>query len=172
MSEQGPHRANQDRALIVSPFQLQGVATHDSFIIGVFDGRFVDGEQMSDFAARKLPTMAVSGLGQHRRPLYVSTVKEVLTSTFRRINEEGPNLQSAGSTASVAVRLGNMLYLANVGDSITFLATYDDINRRALIIKETERHTNRMIRRTRSDRTAWRNSKGGRLWRAIGNLNC
>jgi serine/threonine protein phosphatase PrpC len=95
---------------------------------------------MAEFAAKNLPTMIASALDQQPRPWDALKVTGVLTTTLQRIHEEGPNLQSGGSTASVAIRLGNMLYLANVGDSATFLATYDDIKESALIIFETKRH--------------------------------
>jgi serine/threonine protein phosphatase PrpC len=135
------HDVNQDRGLVVSPFQLHGVASgDDNFIIGVFDGHGEGGEQMAEFAANNLSTMISSGLNQQPRPWDVLKVTDVLTSTFRRIHEEGPNLQQAGSTASIAVRLGNMLYLANAGDSTTFLATYDDSNKRAEVILQTVPH--------------------------------
>ncbi len=78
---------------------------------------------MAEFAANNFSTVIASALDKQTPPWDASTVTDVLTSTFRRNLKEGSSLRSAGSTTSVAVRVGTTLYLASVGDSTTFLAS-------------------------------------------------
>ncbi len=135
------HSLNQDRALLVSPFHLRGTKSGDNFIIGVFDGHGDDGEDVAEYAAQNLPTVLASTLEQQAKPWDDAKVTEALTTTFRRLPDEGPPLQSAGSTASIALRIGDKLYLANAGDSFTFVAMHTDGI--TIILKETKSHTTR-----------------------------
>jgi serine/threonine protein phosphatase PrpC len=129
---------NQDRAIVVSPYQLPGVPAGDNFLIAVFDGHGEGGELMSEFASQNLPTMLASALEQQLLPLDASKVTDALTAAFRRLHDECPPLESAGTTVSAALRLGDMLYLANAGDSITFVAGYSE--ERGIIYWKTKLH--------------------------------
>jgi serine/threonine protein phosphatase PrpC len=68
--------------------------------------------------------MLASALEQQPQPWDYDKVLDAFTTTCRRIDDECPPPHSAGTTLSGALRLGDMLYVAKVGDSATFVANY------------------------------------------------
>lgn len=148
LSQQGKdHTVNQDRAIIVSPFvrkntpNLQG--TENDFFIAVFDGHGDLGAEVSQYLQdhfhQKLSAkMSVVGL----HDLSVDMIKNFLNQTFLEIDSELPIIEgsqynigeSGGSTASIIFRYGSNMYFANVGDSLSFLGSFDRKSQKTTIL--------------------------------------
>lgn len=115
--------SNQDRAVLVSPFFHDSDGSHD-FVMGIFDGHGGPGHVVSHFSALELPRVLSHWLHQHGASSEIS-VKQALTDTFLEIDRNIPIVPGGGSTASVILRLDQKLYVANTGDSQSFVATYN-----------------------------------------------
>ena len=152
MSLQGrDHIQNQDRGIIISPFQIPVPTSIDSsiaststgsntgssqndFLVAIYDGHGDDGhlvaQYLQDHLHERIADKLSSSLETTRAlalPLPDDIISRLLNATFLEMDEELPhNLgQRGGSTASVILRLGRKLYFANAGDSLSFLASYD-----------------------------------------------
>lgn len=115
---------NQDRAFVVSPFKIAS----DSFdpkpvaqLLGVFDGHGTGGEKTSQYAVDHVSSLLAAKLAaiadQEKGDSYddLSVVK-ALKETFDELDKNDPSLGAAGCTATVILRLGQKLFVANAGD--------------------------------------------------------
>jgi serine/threonine protein phosphatase PrpC len=129
------HPQNQDRAFVYPRFvhnQLQ--EDEDSFLVGVLDGHGRDGHIMADFVVQHLATVLVQNLNVKPCCQSDDWIKSKLIQTFIEMEQlavhKTPSQDFAytgGCTASVTLRIGNRLFVANVGDSRTMLASDFDV---------------------------------------------
>mmetsp|Transcript_25388 Transcript_25388/g.59462 ORF Transcript_25388/g.59462 Transcript_25388/m.59462 type:complete len:467 (+) Transcript_25388:39-1439(+) len=129
---------NQDRAMVVSPFEIipgELEQNPTSQLLGVFDGHGKGGEQTSQYAMENIPSLLAvklasifSGRGAELVQGVESNnelkVVEALKQTFDEIDKNDPSHGRAGSTATVVLRLGEKIYIANAGDSVSFVGVY------------------------------------------------
>jgi serine/threonine protein phosphatase PrpC len=116
---------NQDRAFIVKPFLIPGEETgpEPRVLLGVFDGHAPRGEMVSDYAVNELPNLLSKKLSEVAS-LTVDKVKQILVETFVELDTNAPAEESGGCTASVVFRNDTKIYIANAGDSRSFIVTY------------------------------------------------
>ena len=133
---------NQDRAMIYSPFFIQGQgrqqqggskdSTSDDSnfkiqLLGVFDGHGDTGELTSQHAVSTLPKLLSEKLG--KLPSLRDNeegVSKVLNDVFVEIDKSDPSHGESGCTASIVLQLHNKIYVANSGDSVSFIAALID----------------------------------------------
>jgi serine/threonine protein phosphatase PrpC len=111
---------NQDRAFVLNPFM-------DNYhLSGVYDGHGTKGEVVSEYAVRELPKRLAAKL-EHIDVEDESSVVKALKDTFVEIDIDAKPVSGGmgGCTASVVLGIGNRLYVANAGDSISIVATCD-----------------------------------------------
>lgn len=127
---------NQDRAFVISPYYLNTkdmVKKDDDLLtqrlIGVFDGHARLGERVSEYATQQLPVMLADQLTKRLTPSLdkearTKTVKECLEDTFIQVDQTAPAHPSGGCTATVMLQLGPQLFVANAGDSQSFVCVH------------------------------------------------
>ena len=132
------HSENQDRAVLIEPFGKNlPLNAEETFLLGIFDGHGVQGQVIADYIARELP----GRLWEKLQPLMDSNkdmvsseldekITQALKTTFVDVDHLAPpNALKGGSTASVTLRFGHKLYIANTGDSQTVIVTVGNNNR-------------------------------------------
>lgn len=158
-----PHQQiNQDRAFIVNPF-LQ-----DYHLSGVFDGHGRLGEVVAEFAVTETPKRLAEKL------LKISNnndddddddaaIVQALQETFVEIDRDIPTKGVGGCTASVVLRMGSKIYVANAGDSRSLVALHSpspsDTNRKSELI-----YVSREDKPHLEDERARIESMGGTVW--------
>jgi serine/threonine protein phosphatase PrpC len=141
---------NQDRAVIVSPYYITTESSSSSnaaiqqerILMGVFDGHAPRGEQVSEFAATELPPLLAAKL---RNALeHCSSPEDImkqtanmLSETFIELDQRVPADPSGGCTATVVLRQGSKIYVANAGDSRSFIVAYRPSTMRCEIVYMT-----------------------------------
>lgn len=124
-------QVNQDRSILVSPF------LNEYQFLGVLDGHGTGGEIVSEYARREMPKQVAEkvnqlaeeskGGGSLTKIDEVTTPKvvNILKDVFLQVDRSSPEAsKSGGCTASVALQLGNKLFVANAGDSVTMVAAH------------------------------------------------
>jgi serine/threonine protein phosphatase PrpC len=116
----------------------------DRTLLGVFDGHAPLGEKVSEYSSSSLPDMLAKKLYEKSQNGTKSTAtsnentqqqlaqkydeiaitKEALEETFVEIDKTAPAAQSGGCTATVILKQGKYIYIANAGDSRSFIITY------------------------------------------------
>jgi serine/threonine protein phosphatase PrpC len=136
LTQQGKsHTENQDRGLFISPFVIH-VANQESelppsFLAAIFDGHNGLGHLVAQEVAERLPGLLAEKLQQSmwgrswdddRTDVIVAAA---FNETFVQVNRDGDSFYflRGGTTASVTLRYGSKLYIANVGDSQTVLVS-------------------------------------------------
>ncbi|KAL3920035.1 MAG: hypothetical protein SGILL_003460 [Bacillariaceae sp.] len=133
---------NQDRAVVISPFLVgkdqrtqatkkrRSLDTSEtdqtnSRFVAVFDGHARLGEKVSQYSVTELPNLLASKLEEMEATGEESEmVKEALIDAFIEIDRTCPGEISGGCTASVVLQRGSKVYVANAGDSRSFLVVY------------------------------------------------
>jgi hypothetical protein len=135
---------NQDRSLLISPFHIPTTAPTSSYsqeqkqddnslraqLIGVFDGHGDGGEKSSQHALEEVPKRladklaAIAGDSVHSLLEKDEAVKESLKQVFLEVNHTDPTNGEAGCTATVVLQLGPKIFIANAGDSVSFVGVY------------------------------------------------
>jgi serine/threonine protein phosphatase PrpC len=143
---------NQDRAFVISPFYIysgngdmssNGNAGNGSNgnpgstmmrLLGVFDGHAKLGERVSEYSVRELPQLLSSKLEKILSSTTTSTtsnqnqqksqIQNAINDTFIEIDKTAPAHESGGCTASIVLQIHSQIYVANAGDSRSFIATY------------------------------------------------
>jgi len=130
---------NQDRAMVITPYHVgkenddpAGRRNHhdkkrnssSSQLLGVFDGHARLGEQVSQYAVQELPNVLAKKLDNIEPKDDPQQVKKAIIDTFIEIDRTCPAEVSGGCTASVVLQRGSKLYVANAGDSRSFLVVY------------------------------------------------
>ena len=131
---------NQDRALVYSPYKYYNIDKSSSVsdegsqqpvarLLGAFDGHARYGEKVSEYVAKTLPALLASKLVQFDASPDNEVDKEqkmgqLLRDTFLELDATSPADPSGGCTASVVLQLGSKIYVANAGDSRSFIAAH------------------------------------------------
>ena len=135
-------QVNQDRAFLISPYMGQPGRR----IVGVFDGHGRGGEYVSDFTVTNLPDHLASKLGGGGGDQDKSTVKnadevkKVLFDAFVEMDRSArdtPEHVTGGCTATVVLQLDDKAYVANAGDSRSFIATYSKSTKETKVVYVT-----------------------------------
>ena len=106
---------NQDRALLL----------HDPvLLLGVLDGHDEHGEDIAEYCQQELPKVLHQKLNEvASRENQTSMVTKALVDSFYQVNQSLPMTQG-GCTASVVLKWGRKLFIANVGDSVSMVVSY------------------------------------------------
>jgi protein phosphatase PTC2/3 len=114
---------NQDRAFAVNPFMGK------YHLSGVYDGHGTGGEIVSEFALTELPKRLATKL-ERMDISNDAMVVQALKDTFIEIASDAKSVSNGhgGCTASVVLRIGSRLFVANAGDSMSIVASYDSSN--------------------------------------------
>lgn len=123
---------NQDRAVIHSPFWIAG---HDdqrdsgaatevfAQLMGVFDGHGTGGELTSNFAIQEVPRLLAEILSSLDMA-DETAVSDALRETFLQVDRGDPSEGRGGCTATVILQLGSKVFVANAGDSVSFVGVH------------------------------------------------
>lgn len=140
-------QVNQDRAFVLSPYSFWNIGKSKASqkkkqqpvarLLGVFDGHAKFGEKVSEYVVRTLPPLLGNKLVN-----YISTdtqsdnrdasaveardrnIVKILHDTFVELDASAPAHLSGGCTASVVLQLDSQVYVANAGDSRSFVAVH------------------------------------------------
>lgn len=121
---------NQDRAFVLSPFMYSNMkdGTKDqpvARLLGVFDGHARLGERVSEFVVKTLPALLGNKLvGVAQEDLNNQEIGRILQDTFIEIDASSPAEPSGGCTASIVLQIDSNIYIANAGDSRSFVAVH------------------------------------------------
>ena len=140
------HQINQDRALALSPYSYYNIGSTSSKerggdsltrrpvakLIGVFDGHAKYGEKVSEYVVKTLPALLGSKLINYDARITNDDdtnqkneeVSHILHDTFLELDASSPADPSGGCTASILLQLGTKIYIANAGDSRSFVAVH------------------------------------------------
>jgi serine/threonine protein phosphatase PrpC len=115
---------NQDRALFIRPFLVgpDSETSSSNFLLAIFDGHSQSGHEVSSFLLTHFPSLLASNLNSNgsRFPEDENTwIRGQLNKTFLEIQDQIPLAAAyrGGSTGCVVLRMGQRLFVANVGDS-------------------------------------------------------
>ena len=145
---------NQDRAFIIEPFLTRQTPRETkSFLMAILDGHGTHGHHVAQYLRTAIPQRLAQKLNS--RPCCYEDdddwIQQALNETFIEVDQEGsPNLLTGGSTASVTLRIGNKLFFANCGDSLTILVKRD-VSIRADTDQANEEATS-ILHQTRRDK--------------------
>ena len=119
---------NEDSAVALWPFRTAQTTHANDFLIGLFDGHGQHGHAMSQYAAREFPAILARRFNEHRTEPNANDddwIRAALNASFVETDANAPPLQAllGGTTASVVLRRGSKLYLANAGDSRTIVVS-------------------------------------------------
>lgn len=126
---------NQDSATIISPYLIGPKQDYyDAQFLGVFDGHGKLGEITSDHASKAIPRILAQKLNDHIRSEQVrsatalkeSIVTKAIQESFIEADQSDPTGGVGGATATMILQLGHRLYVANAGDSRSFIGVYVD----------------------------------------------
>ena len=127
---------NQDRAVVVSPFwvgnnekeekqqQNNNKRNKSSRLVGIFDGHARLGEVVSEYVAKELPKLLATKLDKLKPRDDPEQIKTAITDTFIELDKTCPGEISGGCTASIILQRDSKVYVANAGDSRSFLVVY------------------------------------------------
>ena len=159
---------NQDRAFIVSPFQPTPETKpghENNFIVGIFDGHMDLGHLVAEHARNSFAPFLAKRLDLNsHKPLTRELMHNLLKQTFLEVDRSIPrHLASLGGcTASVGVRLGNVVYIANAGDSRTMIMAHDKSNQNPSM-KDFLIYANRVDKPHLPEERTRIESKGGKV---------
>ncbi|KAL7467716.1 hypothetical protein ACHAXS_007951 [Conticribra weissflogii] len=140
-------QVNQDRAFVLTPYFYRNIGNSKSWekenkqhiarLLGVFDGHAKFGEKVSEYVVRTLPPLLGSKLvneiatqaksddsGASAVEARDRDIVKILHDTFVELDASAPAHRSGGCTASVVLQLDSKVYVANAGDSRSFIAVH------------------------------------------------
>ncbi|KAL9181538.1 hypothetical protein ACHAXT_010343 [Thalassiosira profunda] len=132
---------NQDRALVLSPYLYHNINSSSNGdaakpvtrLLGAFDGHAKYGEKVSEYVVKTLAALLGSKLAEYdAKNLEAEAdqtqkdhdIGKILHETFKELDATAPAHPSGGCTASVVLQLGTRIYVANAGDSYSFIAVH------------------------------------------------
>ena len=137
---------NQDRAVLLPSFVYSMytrsrndtiealIDSRDDFFLGVFDGHGSNGHRVAQYAAEEMPSRlaskmmmsssSTSGNKKYDDDKESSISEELIREIYKEVDEV-ITIKDAGSTASIVVRVGQRLYMANTGDSTSYICIYE-----------------------------------------------
>jgi serine/threonine protein phosphatase PrpC len=133
-----PAGPNQDAAVIVSPYLIPNHTDndndHESLLVaqfsGVFDGHGDLGEVVSKFAQEQIPLRLSEKLSrmswEELTTNHDEAVQTAIRNTFIEVDQNLPTNGEGGATATIVLQLNSKLYIANAGDSRSFIALQVD----------------------------------------------
>ena len=119
--------------------QLQQFLLSDRILLGVFDGHAPLGELVSEYVTVQLPKLLAEKLSQKATEVAihhkekgstlseqekVQLTKDAITETFIELDRIVPADPSGGCTASIILKQEGKVYIANAGDSRSFVVAY------------------------------------------------
>ena len=138
---------NQDRAVLFPSFVYSMytrsrndtiealIDSRDDFFLGIFDGHGNNGHRVAQYAAEEIPSrlaskmMMSSTAAGNKKKKYdddkESSISDELIREIYKEVDEVITIKDAGSTASIVVRVGQQLYMANTGDSTSYICIYE-----------------------------------------------
>lgn len=139
---------NQDRGIVVCPYIYDPTQKVNRVqrLMGIFDGHSVDGERVAEFCQKQLPLLLAAKLSARLKTdindeEHDNIVKNALEETFVELHENcGPEGEHGGCTASVILQLGDKLFVANTGDSRSFICFHHSSTGATGIAYMTEDH--------------------------------
>jgi serine/threonine protein phosphatase PrpC len=137
------HDVNQDRSLLVQPFDsIQSTRDATSFLIGVFDGHGDAGHTVADFVRDILPRRLATKLNASPCCQSPEWISKQLNETIVELDQELPPQAAlrGRTTASFALRVGELLFIANTGDSRIMLVTVATKNHTNSIVFQSSPH--------------------------------
>jgi serine/threonine protein phosphatase PrpC len=129
----GGEQINQDSATILSPYRIEGYDDDDDHhskeaqLLGVFDGHGTLGEITSKHAATEIPRLLAEKLAALLPALEdEAAVSQAIKEAFVEVDQSDPTGGVGGATATMVLQLGAKLYIANAGDSRSFIGVLVD----------------------------------------------
>jgi len=104
-------KANQDAFHVAAGFAGKA----DQFLMGVFDGHGEEGDLCSLFVRNRLEALLIEAMEEHTTSL--DAFRQVFYTINRDLRSSSIHDNHSGTTAIVALFLGSVLHVANVGDS-------------------------------------------------------
>lgn len=128
---------NQDAIVLLHPFRTAQTTGEHDFLMGIFDGHGRQGHQVAWYAAKAIPEILArkfndfENRGEGGRIMDDSDIREALNSTFVEADIQAPPIgaMDGGTTASITLRRGGRLFIANTGDSRTIIVSVLSENR-------------------------------------------
>ncbi|EED86419.1 predicted protein, partial [Thalassiosira pseudonana CCMP1335] len=92
----------------------------------VFDGHDDKGHIIAQFASEEVPSRIANKLRYLNNIGNAEEVRQAIIQTFIDVDHDAPSKEAKGGgcTASVILRIGSNVYLANTGDSTSYIAVY------------------------------------------------
>jgi serine/threonine protein phosphatase PrpC len=174
---------NQDRAFVIAPFmtdnvkssleQTKSINTQDDIyarrLMGVFDGHATSGEKVSEYCVTELPKRLAQKLSERMTlekqdpQQQDAIVIQALHETFLELDQQAPDADHGGCTASIMLQLGKKLYFANAGDSRTFLCVHQPQSKLTEVVYITREDKPSLPEERRRVQRM-----GGKVWNPIG----
>ncbi|KAL7530701.1 hypothetical protein ACHAXR_003633 [Thalassiosira sp. AJA248-18] len=123
-----PAPVNQDRAVLIPSFgdDYKTLNPQSNFFLGVFDGHDDNGHHIAQFASEEIPSRIASKISLSMKTsdqIRYEIMKQIITQTFVDVDNDAP-MPGGGCTATMMLRRGSTMYMANTGDSTSFIAVY------------------------------------------------
>jgi len=115
---------NQDAAVVIAPYTTSQTTDGDDFLLGIFDGHGTQGHDVAQYAAKAVPERLAEKFNAYSTLQSDEWIVQALNETFVEVDAEAPpSALLGGCTASVTLRRGNSLFIANTGDSRTIVVS-------------------------------------------------
>jgi hypothetical protein len=137
---QHPQQLNQDQAVLIPSYVYSTEVRQkvlgslieaindpeDDFFAGVFDGHGRRGHEAAKLLSEEIPSRIASKMlrNKYHDDKESSITKDMIVETFVEVDKDVP-IADGGSTATVMLRVGNQLHMANTGDSTSFIVIYE-----------------------------------------------
>ena len=135
---------NQDRAFVLPSFTYADTEKYpeSNLLMGVFDGHGKLGERVSEYSVSNLPELLSDKLSNldysgDKDDSFDKEVGTALTESFVYLDKTIPTKRTGGCTASVILQLQHKIYIANAGDSVSFLALHHYATNQTYVLYET-----------------------------------
>jgi len=130
---------NKPTSSATASLEIDAFLKLDRILLGAFDGHAPLGELVSEYTATTLPRLLAQKLSSKALSTandpttssktfsterQVEITKSALIETFVELDQTAPAEQSGGCTASVILQQGPQVYIANAGDSRSFIVAY------------------------------------------------
>ena len=115
---------NQDASILLHPFITTQTPSPDDFLLAIFDGHGDEGHTVSHYVATALPELLAVKFNEDATLQSEEWIITTLKETFIQVDANAPPsamMSRGGCTASVTLRRGSKLLIANAGDSRTIV---------------------------------------------------
>ena len=126
-----PAPINQDRAIYIPAFGMdyKSQDESDNFFLGLYDGHDDNGHKTAQYASEQIPSRIASRIGKdeeesgNKNMIRQDVMTHFIKQTYIDVDETVPD-GGGGCTGISILRNGDTLYMANTGDSTTFIGVY------------------------------------------------